>query len=293
MTQAPGTTPVDLPLHLRVELTHAAVQAIADRHDLDLLHVKGPALDASLAFEGRRSTDADVLVRPSHVHAFLRVLGEHGFRLVTGFASGSVFEHAANHHSEAWGYCDVHRSFPGVGVDPEEAFELLWADRVGLQLAHRPCAAPSVLDQALLLTLHGARGEGSDRSLSDIDRAFTSAGSERQTALRERAHRLGADLALAAAIGELDRHRDDPRHDLWAFYSHGGTRAQEWRARLRATQGTRAKARLLTRGLGVNREYLAMTLGHDPSRREVVRAVARRYATALTQLRPRRGQEPT
>lgn len=288
MTQAPGTTPVDLPLHLRVELTHAAVQAVADLAGVDLLHVKGPALDPSLVFEGRRSTDADVLVRPSQVSSFLTALQRHGFRLVTGFASGSVFEHAANHHSEAWGYCDVHRSFPGLGIGAEAAFELLWADRIDIEVAHRPCAAPALLDQALLLTLHGARGEGSDRSHSDIEIAFTSAGEERQQALRDRARGLGADLALAAAIGELHLHRADPRHDLWAYYAHGGTRAQEWRARLRAARGPGAKVRLLARGLGVNREYLAMTLGHEPSRGEVARAVVRRYATAVGQLRPRR-----
>ena len=35
------------------------------------------------------------------------------------FATGSVFEHAATLWHVHWGYVDVHRAFPGVGVPAE------------------------------------------------------------------------------------------------------------------------------------------------------------------------------
>mgnify|MGYP003374684041 CR=1 FL=1 len=38
----------DIPVLLRVRLAHAVVQAIADECGADLLHIKGPAVDASL-----------------------------------------------------------------------------------------------------------------------------------------------------------------------------------------------------------------------------------------------------
>src|SRR6187200_1631590 len=122
-------TAVPIDLQARVRLAHAAVQALAEQHGIDLLHVKGPALDASLSRPDRPSSDADVLVRPAQVEAFTAHLRAHGWRLVTDFASGSAFEHAANYHHGHWGYVDVHRVFPGITLEPDEAFELLWSER--------------------------------------------------------------------------------------------------------------------------------------------------------------------
>ena len=123
-------TAVPIDLQARVQLAHAAVQALAEEHGVDLLHVKGPALHASLSRPDRVSSDADVLVRPTQVTAFTDHLRAHGWRLVTDFANGSAFEHAANYHHGHWGYVDVHRVFPGITVEPDAAFELLWSERI-------------------------------------------------------------------------------------------------------------------------------------------------------------------
>lgn len=275
----PGQDAVPLDGQVRVALAHACVQALAHQHGLDLLHVKGPALDPSLRVPHRTSSDADVLVRPAHVPGLTKALHDAGWRLVTGFRSGSVFEHAANFHHGDWGYVDVHRTFPGITRDPTTAFDDLWSERGSASLAHLPCDVPTLLDQALLLCLHAARGFDDERSRADLDLVWHQAGAAVQQQIRDRAGSLGAEVALAAAIGELDRY-DDRTVALWRYFSRGGTRADEWRARLRAAPTWSARLSIAVRGAGVNREYAAMMLGHEPTTAELARLFAGRFATA-------------
>ena len=273
-------TAVPIDLQARVRLAHAAVQALAERHGIDLLHVKGPALDATLSRPDRLSSDADVLVRPAQVPAFTEHLREHGWRLVTDFASGSAFEHAANYHHDHWGYVDVHRVFPGIMLDPDEAFERLWSERGMTLIAHRPCPVPGLLDQALVLCLHAARSMGGVRAARDLEVAWHDGDDDRRRWIRERARELRAEVALAAALGELDQHPDDRTAALWRFYSQGGSRIDEWVARIKAAPTRRARVDIAVRGLGVNREFAAMELGHEPSRRELVGIFFGRFGTA-------------
>ena len=46
------TDVVDVPLPVRVELAHAAVQVLADRAGVDVLHIKGPAVHPGLRRRG-------------------------------------------------------------------------------------------------------------------------------------------------------------------------------------------------------------------------------------------------
>ena len=59
----------EVPIHIRVHLTHALLQHVADAEGIRLLHVKGPAVHPDLLLRDgdgeplpRHSTDADVLV---------------------------------------------------------------------------------------------------------------------------------------------------------------------------------------------------------------------------------------
>lgn len=275
---------VSIDLQARVALAHAAVQALAEGHGVHLLHVKGPALDGSLRTPDRQSSDADVLVHPDQVGTLVAALTTHGWSLVTGFESGSVFEHAANYRHDDWGYLDLHRAFPGITVPAGEAFARLWGDRAATAIAHYPCQVPSVPDQALLLCLHAARGGGDARAERDLDRAWRRADPERRQAIRDQADRLGAQVALAAALGELDQHADDRTADLWRVYSQGGSRMEEWMARFRAAPTRRAALRTAIRGIGVNREFAAMELGHQPNRRELTGIFLGRFRTGFRQL---------
>jgi hypothetical protein len=97
-------------------------------------------------------------------------------------------------------------------------------------------------------------------------------------------------VALAAALGELDQHADDRTADLWRVYAEGGSRVDEWLARLRAAPTRRAAVRTAVRGLGVNREFAAMELGHEPSRRELTGLFLGRIRTGAKQLGHRLGR---
>lgn len=126
-----------VPVRFATYLSHAVVHDIAELQGIDLLHIKGAAIDPSLrpAIEivtddgetvrrttRRHSTDADVLVRPNDAGRLLDELTRHQWRIVTDFGSGSAFYHAASLWHPYLGYVDVHRNYPGFTVDPELAF---------------------------------------------------------------------------------------------------------------------------------------------------------------------------
>ncbi len=280
-----------IPVGLRVHLAHATIQALADDCGADLVHIKGPALDASLRATDadshalpRLSTDADVLVRPAHVTELLRSLARHGWDLVTRFESGSAFGHAATLWHTQLGYVDVHRHFPGIEADPREAFEVLWAEAHHIQLAHWPCRVPSVDAQRLLLVLHGARGGGLRNA--DVARVWTAASPQERARAEELARTLQAEVALAAATGRLADFTEYRTHDLWQHFAEGGSsRLAEWRARYKAARTWPERLSVLARASIVNTDHLAMELGRTPTRAEVAAEYAERLGVLRRELR--------
>lgn len=281
-TTAEGGEP-EVPVGLRVHLAHAALQAIAEDAGVDILHVKGPAVDPSLGRPRSRSTDADVIVRPDKVNRFMRALAAHGWSHVTSFETGSAFEHAATLYHSSWGYTDVHRTFPGLTAP--RFFDELWADHITAEIAGIPCAVPSLTAQRLILLLHVARNGASEQA-PDFVRAWTESDAEERERIRGLAGRLGAEVGLAAALGHLDDYADDPSHDLWAVFSEGhASRLDEWRGRFKAARTPVAKLRILCRSLLVNTDHLAMRLGRRPTRREIAEAFLERIREAAHELR--------
>lgn len=279
MTQQANAPAGRMPIAARVHLSHAVVQKLTDDHGIDLLHLKGPAVLPGLRAGGHQSTDVDVLVRPSHLHRLVRALESVGFEQRTDFATGSVFAHAANWWHDSWGWVDVHVSWPGVTIDAEEAFDVLSRDSVLHPIAHRACPVPGRTAQRLVLVLHAARSAG----LGDVHDAWTSADPAEQEAVRRLTAQLGAEVALAAGIGELELHRGAPTYALWHYFVNGGSRFDEWRARLAAAPDARARFELLSAVLRVNRDHLRMELGHPPSRREVRTRQVQRLRRAITE----------
>lgn len=269
----------------RVHLAHAVLQHLADGQGVDLLHVKGPALTQRFQAQTRMSSDADVLVRPSHLARFAAALERCHWDLRTSFERGSPFEHAANYWHKYYGYADIHRNWPGIGLTPEEAFSLLWEHRKTVELAHWPCTVPDELDQALVLLLHaarGVRGSGADR---DIDATWGTMSDTERDAVRRRAVELRATTALAAALDELDQIENDPAVSLWRYYREGGTRLDEWRARIAAEPSLSRKIRLLAQATRVNDEYEGHMLDREltPQERRAIRR--RRLSRATKELR--------
>lgn len=274
---------VSIPTTARVHLAHAVVQHLADSADVDLLHLKGPAVHDGLRDPQRTSFDVDVLVRPSHLSRLIPALESHGWSRRTDFATGSPFAHAANWWHDDWGWLDVHIAWPGARIPPEEVFDLLAAPGATKAIAHVECHVPDRTGQRLVLLLHAARSPGSP----DKDWAWDRAPESERETVRTLATKLDAEVALAAALGELHLHRTDPDHQLWLHFSEGGDRISEWRARLSAAHGTRARVRLAVGLARVNRDHLRLELGREPTRRDVRRRQRERLQRAATELRIR------
>lgn len=211
--------PSPIPVPLRVHLAHATVQAIAERCNADVLHIKGPAAVGIRETE-RHSSDSDALVRPSHLDRLAAGLRAAGWQAVTELPTGGLVEHSTNWYHGELGQLDLHVRFPGIRLPAEQAFDLLWMGRSDAKIAHRPCAVPGHTAHRLILLLHAAR----DLPLyqEEVEAVWGRASREEQTRIRELARDLDAEVPLAAAIGELELHRQRPEYRLWSLYSDGG-----------------------------------------------------------------------
>lgn len=273
-----------MPMSAGIRLGSAALQALAEDHGVDLLHVKGPAVDTSLmALETtpdsvtgldvtrrrpRPSVDVDVLVRPAHVERLFAAMREHGWVMAYRFEDGSAFEHASTWLREGLASADVHRSFPGVGLRAEAAFDRLWSDRHETLIAGYPCLVPSVATQRLILILHAVRG--GDVAGGDIQRCWTAASPEQRAEVDALAAELRAEVALAAGTGRLEQHRKTREYDLWRVLSTGETsRAALWRARVRAQPNVFAAVRTAVWLVAPKPGRLRTALGHEPTLREL------------------------
>ncbi|MET0885211.1 MAG: 2-nitropropane dioxygenase [Mycetocola sp.] len=286
MTSTP-TTP-DVSIRVRLHFGRAAVQLVAVQAGIDLLHLKGNATDPSLREAEAAGTDVDILVRPSQVRALHAAILIHGWELYSTFEDGSPFAHAQTYLHPQWGYLDVHRRFPGIGLDDEAAFSRLWEFRSSTPFCDIPCDVPSVAAQAVILMLNAAR-TGRTQGV-DLERAWFDASVDARISVDEEVEKLDARLAFDAAQGELERHRGEREYRLWKAVSRRGGRLEEWWGRLLAAPSIRAKATVLVRAGLVNVEHLGHRLGHAPSRGEIVREFFARPARGAWELRPRRAR---
>ena len=231
----------ELPLAAAVAFTHAAVEVIAADASVDLLHIKGPAIDSSLGMtpdaggglvaSPRRSIDTDVWVRPEHADRLTAALKGYGWVVFAPFRWGASFEHAATFTRDGFVSVDVHRTFPGISAGFGETFETLWCGRQQTRIGGITCQVPSVTAQLLILLLHTARNGPGGRDAG----AWETADKPQREAVWALARHLGAEVPLAAAVGELDHFVEHREHDMWYYLSTGtGTWAQQWWARLRA-----------------------------------------------------------
>lgn len=281
-----------MPVDAAVAFAHAEVQAIAEDFGVDLLHIKGPALTESLRRPWpddvtgtyRRSNDADVLVRPSHVRRFTAALNASGWRCLYDFADGSAFEHAATWARDDLSSVDVHRYFPGIEADPATAFDILWAAKESWQIAGIHCPVPDLTAQRLILLIHAARGR-SRRDQADRERAWFSLDDDGRSDVDDLADRLGARVALRAGTGRLETVRGERTYPLWRYLTSGETSLPAlWVARVRSAPTLRASARIGVRMLIPNRQRMTTQLGRAPSGREVVDAYRARFGLGVASL---------
>lgn len=273
----------EVPLSVVCELAHGVAQDIADEVGVDLLHLKGAALDPRLSWPGRTFSDADVLVRPDHIARWLRALTARGWQVETSFEHGSPFAHAATMQHPLWGYLDVHRSWPGLDLSPAEAFDRLWSTRTSIALAALPCAVPQLVDQAVVQCLHAARsGHPMPSSLPAVQACWSQ--HDLRARVEARVEALRADVGYAVLTGTLDAYASHPDHALWVAISQPQGRVAEWVARVRRERSPVAAARMLGRAFLVNVEHLEVVLGHPPTRVDVAREFARRLRQAAVEV---------
>ena len=270
---------VSVPLPVRLRFGHAAVQHLARQIGVDILHIKGAAVDPSLRPGNYAGSDVDVLVRPKHVPALDRAMRQHGWRLYSTFEYGSPFGHAQTYIHDAWGFIDLHRYFPGIRLEPERAFDVFWSDRQEIEIAAVGCLVPGLAAQAVLLLLNAARAPHQPRP--DVSAAWRKASDEQRREIERLVGRLHAEVAFAAATGTLERHRDARDYRLWKVASEGGSRTEEWWARITAAPGVWAGLRVAARAPLVNVDHLAHRLGRIPRRRDIVLEFIRRPLRAV------------
>lgn len=276
-----------VPLAARIQIGHAHLQWVAESQGIRLLHIKGAALDPRLSWPGREGSDVDVLAPASDAGRLVAALQAGGWRLENTFKHSSAFEHAATLRHAELGWADVHRYFPGINLDPDQAFEILWDERRSTGLGGFDCAVPSLAAQILVLVLHAARSPASGRGPMDISSSWGAADEMTRQEVERLVVALDAEVGFAAGVGDLDAYRDRRDHDLWKVVSQGGTRIQEWRARVKAAPTRRRALAVALRAPLVNTEHLAMVLGRPPTRWEVVVEFFDRPARGLRELRRR------
>ena len=285
-----------IPIALRVHLAHAVLQGVADSGGADVLHIKGPAVSTTIRPPGHLSADADLLVRPSHLERLGEAMAAHGWECVKRLRNDLV------QHSEGWyhpqlGQADVHVRFPGIRLNAEEAFDLLWRPRGTVEIAHRRCVVPSQVAQRLILLLHAARSP--QAHVDDVARAWHDAPESQRVAVLALTRALDAEVALAVVVGGLDDFRGRPEHALWQQYADGTVTSEGFgrlRAQVQATRGRPLidRIRVVVYAIGVVvrvRQRLTTQFGRRPSRRETTAEYAvlfRRAADVLRALQARR-----
>lgn len=263
-----GDSLAHVPLEVRLKLAHAYFEYQAGLLAADVLHIKGYVFGTDTYPSQRTSSDVDLLVRPSHVDAFLAGLVKDGWEVLSTFESGSIFEHASTIYHPIWGLCDIHRYFPGIGYEnPEVAFTQLWEARRYKEMAGIPCATPSLLDSRLLVVIHGARTINV-LTHPDILHLKETLESETWDQMQERARELDALLAYDTALGDLEKHRKSPYYLMWKSVSEPVPAYVQWWARITRVRGLKNRVRVILQIASINEDSLAMSLGHRPSKQE-------------------------
>lgn len=257
-----------LPLQARVLLAHARIASLAETHGLHVLHVKGYAAVHGVYAPGRTSTDVDVLTTEAEAPRLIRVLQEQGWEVITDFSHGSIFGHAATLRHRQLGYADVHRFFPGLGLDPAQTFETLWRQRTRRIRAGHSLPVPSLDHQRLLVLVHASRDPV--RRMSDVTALRQLCTDEEWARLRETARQFHAEAAWQAATGE-NIGGDPAQVALYLGMGAGVSELELFLLQWRATPRLAARFALLGRTLPVNRAHLSMSLGRAATTADALR----------------------
>lgn len=109
------------------ELVCALVSRLASERGLRCLILKGPALHAQGLRLRPHSGDVDILIDPSRTSEFIEVMRGWGWSPRADPMEGTPIPHSKTLSPPDWGCeIDIHIRYPGIEVDPDTAFRLLW-----------------------------------------------------------------------------------------------------------------------------------------------------------------------
>ncbi|APF40457.1 nucleotidyltransferase family protein [Neomicrococcus aestuarii] len=254
---------VPLPLEVRVRMTHALIAVICRENGIDVLHIKGHSAPDGFYRPNRTSSDADILVRPTQAKLLVSLLTANGWKTVTTFESGSIFQHATALWHTVWGYVDIHRSFPGISIHPDEAFQEFWSRRSSKSIAQQQCNVPDSVDHALLIAIHAARDPS--RGNSDVEYLKLRLEDEWQKVVA-RSTEMRAETPFAIATQRTLPANVESSRDflLWRALANGDDRLALLQGRLAAANGMFPKAKILASIFIANRDHLHMQLQRPP-----------------------------
>jgi hypothetical protein len=150
-------------------------------------------------------------------------------------------------------------------------------------LAGVSCGVPSLAAQVLILVLNAARSGGASSRMALVRTVWDGTPPDLRDEVTALAASLRAEVAFGAGLGELERYRGRRDYLLWKVASQGGTRLEEWVARVWAAPTPRAAFQVVARAPRVNTEHLAIRIGHQPTRVEVLREFVARPVRGVNQ----------
>lgn len=168
------------PLH---ELVYAIIARVGAEAGIDLVFIKGPMQHKQGLRSREHSGDVDVWVRPADQHRLAEAMYPWGWKPIHGLLSGTAnASHSQTLWPVSWGCAiDVHTRFPGMNIEPDEAFETLRTESETWSFAGIDALVPSKAVNALLRALHDVRPiqPDTEESLShDAARSLKNGGDE-------------------------------------------------------------------------------------------------------------------
>ncbi len=179
------------PLH---ELVYAVVASVARDLGIRCVFIKGPVLYLQGLREREHSGDVDVWCEPARWDDLAAALTPWGWERVADPWEGTGVNHSATLVPRVWGCeIDVHRRMPGLALEDDEAFDVLWRHTEGAAFGAKDLRTPSAPMHAVVSALHNIRPE-----LGCPDR-----GPEASDAARDLLQRAPGAVDCAKAIGAV------------------------------------------------------------------------------------------
>lgn len=186
------------PFH---ELVYALIAHVSQAIGIDVVFIKGPTLHAQGLRTREHSGDVDCWVRPGDDVRLADAMRAWGWTPLFSAFTGTGVTHSLTLEAGEWGCAiDVHSRYPGIDLDPREAFEIALAESEPRVFAGTVCRTPRTPFHAIIGALHSVRPFiGTPAGESGIGQAAETLGAAGPEAV-EFAERLNAVYALQAPL---------------------------------------------------------------------------------------------